>query len=1033
MASSSPSSRFLPPNPTVRLVSSPTSLPARQWSRDLPERGVWRVTGEAGSGMSSFLVDTVLAAIARGEDPNGILVVAPSKESASRLRRDLSARLLELDGGFVSTTSMVRSVHSLAFALLRGLSDEPIRLITGAEQDGVIRELLEGHAADGGGDWPAEMRPALTYVGFARQLRDLLLRAQERRVGPAELESLGERYNRPLWVGAGSFLREYRQTMALAGAHSYAASELLDRVLSALDAAPNAATAQRWHTVIVDDAQDLDPTAGELIRRIMPADGLTMVAGDLEQSVFHFRGASPEFFRSLPVDSEIDLGPSRRVPQRRVVVADSAGTQGALVADFVRRAHLDDEIPWSDIAVIVREAGSIASVRHTLLAAGVPVHLDPTDLVLAEQHLVSAILLAIHALDHPLTRTETEDLLLGPLGGADPVTLRRLLRGLRRFEPEERAVDTLALLLRRGAEMPEELDELLSDRELAVLIRIRTILEAGRAAIDGNASVEEILWEVWSTTGLAEHLMAAALRGGAGGSQADRDLDAMMALFDAAGDYVERHPGSASIDSFVTFITEQQLPTGVRDRRTSTPDAVNILTAHGAVGTQYRCVAVTGVQEGSWPSLGETGSLFGQEDLLDLLDNDIEPDTIVSHSADRLAEERRLLHVATTRATESLLVTAVEDLEAAEPMEPSRFIDELGPRLAIPIEHVSGEEPVTAQGESLETPLRVLSRSHLVAQLRRTVCDDSARPDEWAQAARQLARLQAAGVPGADPSEWWAATEPSTSEPLPERHRLSPSKVEKLLICPLNAVVGALAEQEETPLQLVRGTLAHAYFEALGRGVDDEYARIRATKAYESIVDVPEWSRAATLEDFTRLLTRSRDWIDCSRSAFTLLGVEVDVDVQVSDTVSISGRIDRLEKDTGDSAYVIDLKTGKTPPTANQVRDNLQLKTYQLALSKGVLDDDGRIRTAAPGETPMELGGASLVYPAKETKTKISTVEQAAAQPEDLEELVSCLELLPEMAAGPRVVARENTTLCRSCAIRTICPIKNEGKVLTID
>ena len=75
-------------------------------------------------------------------------------------------------------------------------------------------------------------------VGFARQLRDFLLRAVERGAGPEDVEELGRRYDRPLWVSAGAFLREYEQTMALSGAHSLNASELVTAALEALSLDP---------------------------------------------------------------------------------------------------------------------------------------------------------------------------------------------------------------------------------------------------------------------------------------------------------------------------------------------------------------------------------------------------------------------------------------------------------------------------------------------------------------------------------------------------------------------------------------------------------------------------------------------------------------------------------------------------------------------------------------------------------------------------------------------------------------------------
>ena len=99
-------------------------------------------------------------------------------------------------------------------------------------------------------------------------------------------------------------------------------------------------------------------------------------------------------------------------------------------------------------------------------------------------------------------------------------------------------------------------------------------------------------------------------------------------------------------------------------------------SAHAALGREWEAVAVAGVQEDVWPSLGRTGSVVGQQELVDLLDDGIEPGTPVSHAAERLAEERRLFHVAVSRARRRLLVTAVDapDDEGA----PSRFLGELG-------------------------------------------------------------------------------------------------------------------------------------------------------------------------------------------------------------------------------------------------------------------------------------------------------------------------------------------------------------------
>lgn len=1019
-------SPVLPPNPGVRLVSRDSGVSGRHWQVSLPTTGRWRITGDAGSGVSSFLVDTVVEKLRSGADPDGILVVTASKEAGTRLRTELHDRLLSGERGadFVASAPLVRSVHSLAFALLRQLHDDHIRLITGAEQDGVIRELLTGHAEDGRGSWPGEIRPALTYVGFARQLRDLLLRSVERGLSPEDLEDLGRRFRRPLWAGAGSFLREYEQTMALTGTHNYSASELVAAVLEK-DLPTD------WHTVIVDDAQHLDPKSGELITRLLPSgpDGLTVIGGDPEQSVFHFRGASPAFLRDFAPDDgkDLNLGTSRRTPSVRVVVADSASTENAVVADAARRIHLQDGIAWSDIAVIVRSTAQIRGVRRALLAAGVPVHISPTDVVLSEQNLVSALLLGIRALHEELTASELQQLIIGPVGGADPVTLRRLLRGLRRHNPDVRGMDTLAELLRPGVELPDFGDGLTA-RELEILTRLRGVLESGRTALDEQGSVEEVLWAVWQSTGLSDRLLAGALRGGATGSQADRDLDAVMSLFDSAGDYVERHPGTASVTSFVEHIREQELPTGVRDRRSAVPDAVSLLTAHGSVGQEFHTVVVAGVQENSWPTLSETGSLFEQENLLDYIDRGIEPDVPVSHTASRLQEERRLFHVAATRATGNLLVTAVDNLEASEPVEPSRFIDEFAAECEVDVEQVSGEPDSAGAEVSYAPGVRILSRSSVIAELRRAVCDPGARDDVRRQASRQLARLAAAGVPGAAPEQWWTTTTPSVDSPLEIRAGMSPSRIEGVMNCPLRAVLGRLDDEGETPIAMVRGTLAHAYLEALGRGVDEEYARLLTVSALRTVLNEPEWRVPGEIATFQRLLERTREWLEKSRKAFTQLGVEVPVHVDITEEVRIDGRIDRLEEDTGGNVYVIDLKTGKSLPSKDQAQENLQLAAYQLALSRGELVD-GEVRTASSQDAALEVGGASLVYPANSQKG-VPTREQAALTQEQLDELATVLPRLQDEMAGPRLIARINPT-CSNCPITGICPVQNEGRIVT--
>src|SRR6185312_13462349 len=104
-----------------------------------------------------------------------------------------------------SREMLVRTVHSYAFGIMRlhaaRAGDPPPRLLAGAEQDAVVRDLLAGEIANWNGSvpgsgWPERLRPALGIPAFAAELRELLLRAAERGLGPDDLVEIGEAHGR---------------------------------------------------------------------------------------------------------------------------------------------------------------------------------------------------------------------------------------------------------------------------------------------------------------------------------------------------------------------------------------------------------------------------------------------------------------------------------------------------------------------------------------------------------------------------------------------------------------------------------------------------------------------------------------------------------------------------------------------------------------------------------------------------------------------------------------------------------------------
>lgn len=276
-------------------------------------RGIVRVLGGPGTGKSSLLIDAAVAGIDAGIDPESVLLLTGSGRLGMAERSALTTALLRSRPGRVAVSEpLVRTVHGYAYAVLRRAAeragDAPPRLVTSAEQDAIIRELLAGDLDDGAratSAWPAQLRPALSTAGFATELRNLLARCAERGIDPGELERLGRHCRRPEWIAAGQFARQYEQVMLLRAAVGTAApeattpalgaAELVGAALEAFAVDPELLAAERGRirVLLVDDAQQLDPQAARLVRVLAAGAELALIAGDPNQAVFGFRGGEP--------------------------------------------------------------------------------------------------------------------------------------------------------------------------------------------------------------------------------------------------------------------------------------------------------------------------------------------------------------------------------------------------------------------------------------------------------------------------------------------------------------------------------------------------------------------------------------------------------------------------------------------------------------------------------------------------------------------------------------------------------------------
>ncbi|MFI8512731.1 ATP-dependent helicase [Streptomyces sp. NPDC085460] len=1111
----------------------PPQLDAAQRAVVEHDRGPLLVLAGPGTGKTTTLVEAVASRMERGTDPERILVLTFSRKAAVELRDRMAGRL----GG--RRPPQATTFHSYCYALIRAHQDaelfaEPLRLLSGPEQDLAVRELLAGQIdlgrnGLGGVRWPDELRACLTTRGFADEVRAVLARSRELGLGPDALRRFAERVGRPDWKAAAGFLAEYLDVLDLQGVLDY--TELVHRAVLLAERVDLPA----YDAVYVDEYQDTDPAQVRLLTALTAGGRNTVVAfGDPDQSIYAFRGADvngildfPAAFGGAPVRvlgtsrragadllaatrqltrrmsltrlpaaavrAHRELTPVRDGGRAEAYTYPTASAEAENIADLLRRAHLEDGVPWHAMAVLTRAGAGLPALRRALTSAGVPVETDAADTPLRHEPAVAPLLLALRAVATPQvvgtpvvgapsatpvvgrrsaraervgttphgaapahdpepapdapapapdapapaapapegpapdapapqpawldTQTALE-LLASPLAGIDPADLRRLGRALR--DEARAAGDRLPppsdVLLARALAEPERLTA--HDPAYARgAQRLGRLLQETRALLAAGGTAEEALWVLWNGTPWPGRLERAALRGGPAGRNADRDLDAVCALFETAARAEERL-GGRGVLNFLEELDAQDIAADTLTRRHTRPDAVRLMTAHRSKGLEWSLVVVAGVQEGLWPDLRRRGSLLEADRIgRDGLAEPLTPGAL-------LAEERRLFYVAATRARDRLVVTAVK-APAEDGDQPSRLLAELG----TPPQEVPGR------------PRRPLAVSALVAELRATTVDPDASPALRDAAARRLAELAALAdedgqpmVPAAHPDRWWGLHEPTRSAvPLRDRDRpvaLSPSALENLAAtCSLQWFLGREVKAAE-PASAAQGfgNVVHVLADEVASGrtpADLDVLMARLDTVWDALAFDAPWKSEQEKGHARVALERFLRWHVMDRGGRTPAASEHGFDVTLEAgeyQVRIRGSMDRVETDAEGRAYVVDFKTGKSAPTRDEVAHHPQLAVYQLAVREGALDGvvDGR----------PEPGGAELVQlrqaaPKKEGGDALPKVQ---AQPPPEGEWIG--DLLAT-AAGRVLDERFTPTTgqhCATCSFRAACSARPEGR-----
>ncbi len=668
-------------------------------------RAAVRVVAGAGTGKTAVIAERFRRLAAAGASPASILVMTFTDRAAAEMRE----RIEDLIG---EPAPAVGTFHSIALGWLRAdgrlVGVQPgFRILAGAERWILARELMWqlGDPILTGDDRPDDLvSPALQMLERLKQelvpLKKLAAWAAATR-GDEEDPAVAARVQ--LMNACVRLFTAYERACRKQRLLDF--EDLLTLAVKLLDEQPalRRAYRARFPHVLVDEYQDLN-LAQERLVELIAEDGAPFIVGDDDQSIYRFRGASraslERFNARFPDAQTITLGRNYR-SSRRIVT-----TAATLIAN--NETRLPKELRSSRSGEKVElwlcpngdtEAGAIAAEAERLIATGVAM---PRIAVLCRTNAIArpiAEALATRRLPHVVIggrgfhdRPEVKDViallrvlrdptdvvalarvLTRPPAGLDPTAALSTLRdrngvapleALQRWSPSA----TLASLLGALAELASTLDVRELFFELMEKTRYLQVLGVGlepSEAARATANVSrfaELIAEFCETS-------------------ADRSLAAYMHHLDLvllSGEDEE----SAPVDGFV--------------------DAIQVMTIHQAKGLEFDAVFVPGLVEGRLPQTGRSPRF-------ELPPAVLEP--LVRGREDVVAEERRLLYVAMTRARLHLYLTRASHYDGGRRWRDSRFLAEV---LSAGVRNVT-EREVGASSRPGPQPSRLRGESPLGA------------------------------------------------------------------------------------------------------------------------------------------------------------------------------------------------------------------------------------------------------------------------------------------------------------------------------
>jgi len=661
-------------------------LDAEQRGASAIGRGPVRVVAGAGTGKTAVIAERFRRLVKGGASPNSILVMTFTDRAAAEMRD----RIEDLIG---TAAPAVSTFHAIALSWLRadGRSigvPAGFRIITGAERWILAREVMWqlGDLALTGDERPDDLvAPALQMLERLKQelvpldrLAAWTKSAEEQggepRTGSARLgshrgESPLKKDKTELMQACVRLFRVYEQACRKERMLDF--EDLLMLTVRMLEQRPALLEGyrRRYPHVLVDEYQDLN-LAQERLVELVAGGGAPFVVGDDDQSIYRFRGASraslERFLRAFPAASTVTLGRNHR-SSRRIVAAASAlvGNNPDRLPKDLRSSKSGEKVEVWACPDGASESDAIAKQAARLIASG----MAPNAIaVLCRTNAIArpiADALAAHGLPHVVIgghgfndRPEIKDVIALLRVLRDPNDIVALARAVTR--PPISLAQDAALTVLRDRNESSPLEALASWTPASAFARLLQALGAQAAVLD----VRDLFFELMEKTRYLD-VLSSLLEA----SEAARSVANVSRFAELIAEFCETST-DRSLEAYMRHLDlvllsrEDERPAEVE----GLGNAIQVMTIHQAKGLEFEAVFVPGLVEGRLPQ-------SGRSPRFELPPVVLEP--LVRGREDVVAEERRLLYVAMTRAMRYLYLTRASHYEGGRRWRDSRFLGEV--------------------------------------------------------------------------------------------------------------------------------------------------------------------------------------------------------------------------------------------------------------------------------------------------------------------------------------------------------------------